>query len=322
VSAADAAGGTGAGSTGHRVSGADRGRVSGADRGPGADQGRGAAGTDADRSAGSGSGTDADSGPGSGGRAGTGARRARLRLVGWNISEGVPPDSPGRPVAEAIAADAGRFRPDVLALQEVPFEPDGGSALLDELAALLGMPHRLAYEYSPAMHIDGARAGLALLGRLPWRAQTRALLPNPGLRALRRGREIVSYDKGVLVGQVETAAGPLWIGTAHLHPFHYFDTTADDPAVRKVWQGLAEFLLALPAGPLVLSADLNTERRDVLLDALRERPLRGTNTAGTSAIGMNVDDILIGPQLRLLDSQARYGASDHALCSVEVEYGQ
>jgi endonuclease/exonuclease/phosphatase family metal-dependent hydrolase len=245
----------------------------------------------------------------------------RLRVVGWNISEGVPPRDPGRPVAEALAADAGRFRPDVMGLQEVPFGPDGGSSLLDSLQELLGLPHRLSYPYSPAIDPDVSQSGLALLSRYPFDAESRSLLPNPGLRAATAHGEMVSWDKGVLCGRLKVDGRPLWIGAVHQFPFHRFAIGAEDPAVSEVWRGLADFLLALPEQPLILCADLNTERRDVLLDSLPGRPLRSAIKDGTSAIGMSVDDILIGPQFRLHEGQVRYGTSHHALCSVEVEYG-
>lgn len=247
----------------------------------------------------------------------------RLRVVSWNIGEGVPPRDPGRPVAEAVAADIGLFRPDVVGLQEVPFGPDGGSALLDSLQDLLELPHRLSFPHSPAIHEDVAQSGLALLSRYPFDAESRSLLPNPGLRAeataTRSG--MVSWDKGVLFGRLKVDGRPLWIGALHQFPFHRFDIGAEHPSVSMVWRGLADFLLALPEEPLILCADLNTERRDVLFDPVAVRGLRSGIKDGTSAIGMSVDDIVIGPEFRLHESKVRYGTSDHALCSVEVEYG-
>ncbi|MEU4092828.1 endonuclease/exonuclease/phosphatase family protein [Streptomyces sp. NPDC026673] len=242
-----------------------------------------------------------------------------LRVVGWNIREGVPLHDPGRPVAEALAADMAGFRPDVLALQEVAFTEGDRSPLLEEVSRTLGLPHRLTFPYSPAMHLPGARAGLALLARQPWRAEARALLPNPGLRQPTPRGEIVSWDKGVLFGRLRHGASEVWVGNVHLHPFHLFGAAAEDPVADGVWKGLAEFVRALPEGPLLLCADLNTERRDLLLDRLPDRRLTSAITAGTSRIGMAVDDVLLGAGLDLRRSSVRYGFSDHALCMVELE---
>ncbi|NEC88787.1 endonuclease/exonuclease/phosphatase family protein [Streptomyces sp. SID12501] len=243
----------------------------------------------------------------------------RLRVVGWNIREGVPVRDPGRPVAEALRADVAPLHPDVIAMQEVPFTPGGESPLLDRVQPLLGLPHRLSFPYSPAMHVDGGRAGLALLSRHAWHEESRLLLPNPRLRHSGPAGELVSWDKGMLFGRLRFCGRDLWIGSVHLPPFHLFGRQPDDPVVRPVWEGLTNFIQALPSAPLIVCADLNTERRDLLGDLLRGRLLRGAIKEGTSRIGMAVDDILIGPELTLHDCRVRYGFSDHALCAVELE---
>ncbi|MDJ0346246.1 endonuclease/exonuclease/phosphatase family protein [Streptomyces sp. H10-C2] len=243
----------------------------------------------------------------------------QLRIVSWNIREGVPVRDPGGTVDDALAEIVARHRPDVLAVQEAAFGPDGGSPLLDAVAPSAGLPHRLYFPYSPAMHVPGAQAGLALLSREPWTASTRSLLPNPGMRQVTEGREMVSWDKGMLFGRLDLGGQEAWIGCVHLHPFHLFGTEPDDPAVRGVWAGLAEFIRELPPGPLVVCADLNSERRSLLMDRLPDRPLQSAVTAGTSRIGMAVDDVLFGPQFILQESAVHYGFSDHALCVVQFE---
>lgn len=251
------------------------------------------------------------------------SRPDTLRVIGWNVREGVPQDRPGPSVAEALAADVAVLRPDVLALQEVPFGDDDGdsSVLLDRAAEELGLHHRLTFPYSPAMHVPGARAGVALLARTPWLAAERCLLPNPGLRRATPRGELVSWDKGALFGRLRMGERSLWVGSVHLPPFHLFGTEAEDPRVATVWKGLAEFVGGLPTEPLVLSADFNTERRDLLVDRLPERVLRRSITAGTSRIGMAVDDVLYSEGLGVRRSSVHRSFSDHALCLVEFEVG-
>ncbi|MFC1411704.1 endonuclease/exonuclease/phosphatase family protein [Streptacidiphilus sp. N1-12] len=243
----------------------------------------------------------------------------QLRVVSWNIREGVPVRDPGGTVADALTEAVHRHGPDVLAVQEAPFDPDGGSPLLDAVAVAAGLPHRLYFPYSPAMHLAGGRAGLALLGREPWSEGVRSLLPNPGLRRTTPDRELVTWEKGMLFGRQSLGGRQVWVGCVHLPPFHLFRTAPDDPSVRGVWTGLASFINALPAGPLVVCADLNSERRSLLMDRLPERPLRSAVTAGTSPIGMAVDDVLFGPEFLLRSSSVRFGFSDHALCAVTLE---
>lgn len=257
-----------------------------------------------------------------------------LRVSSWNIREGIlmngpdlaGPDlagphlaDPDLTAAEALAAEASAQRPDVLALQEVPFDPEGGSALLDTVAATTGLTQVLSCPLSSAMHHRDGRSGIALLSRRPWQAREETLLPNPDLVGGTEHHPVTSWDKGVLAGLLTWQQQQLWLGCAHLYPFQRLGTEADAPAVLPVWQHLANFLLRLGTAPLVLCADFNTERRELLTDLLPERPLRRSIRERTSHRGLAVDDILYDPVLSLNSSSVHHSVSDHALCSVELE---
>jgi endonuclease/exonuclease/phosphatase family metal-dependent hydrolase len=91
--------------------------------------------------------------------------------------------------------------PDVVCMQEVKRHGDGTTA--DALAARLGM----VACYNEASVWDGGEEGLAILTKAPLVEQRVLVLP-----------EARPADTRILLsGRVQTAGGPIWVHTTHLH---------------------------------------------------------------------------------------------------------
>lgn len=209
---------------------------------------------------------------------------APLRLLTLNIQHGMPavgsPRVRLRPDLEILrdaAAQIARIDADVVVVQEVD-KLQRRSGTVDQtavLAAELGMPHaRFAAEFAgsatglrrPAWPSDAPVRpgyGVALLSRVSVRSWHVRPLRGAGLR-LRRGDRVGFSVAGVypvidpgrvcLAAVLDTPAGPLTVGVAHL--------SVDPPTAHRQLRTAVDVLRTLP-GPRVLAGDLNLGPDDV-----------------------------------------------------------
>ena len=187
---------------------------------------------------------------------------ANLRVVTLNLWGSEPP-------LEARLALAVRqlraLAPDVVCLQEVrPLDGAAGRTNADIVAAALGMTAH--YEVAVAWDA-GARGagqeGLAVIARSIRETRVLALPePRPG-------------DARILLSaSVDTAGGPIWVHTTHLH-YRLDDGLAREHQVLAIDQAIRGFGRERDSAPQILCGDFNA-----IADSDEIRFLRGLTTLG------------------------------------------
>jgi len=218
-----------------------------------------------------------------------------------------------------VAGPINHHEIDVIALQEVDFDRRGSSRVLDDIHANTKLRHIQRFPFSPSAFFPDARAGVAIASRYPIVQKREVILPNPELRITRDDQVYDSYDKGMLVCEINADGRPLILVSVHMFPFHMFERDADHGDFDGIWRALRKHLGELGAArPLVVAGDFNTDNRGLLRD-VDGRPLTGTTRGQVTHRGYAADDILFSPEVpfppraEVLDT-----FSDHRLCLVDL----
>ena len=195
---------------------------------------------------------------------------ATLRVVTLNFW-GLQPPLERR--LELASRQLAGLAPDVIGMQEV--RPLGGArergarTTADELAGALGMSHvyQEAVRWDAGAFGPGTPAGeegLAVLSRLPILEHRSLALPEP------RSTEA----RILLSARLETAVGPLWFHTTHLH-YRLDDGLAREGQVLAIDEAVRACGRELDDPPQILCGDFNAPP-----DADEIRFLRGLTTLG------------------------------------------
>ncbi|HMG25165.1 MAG TPA: endonuclease/exonuclease/phosphatase family protein [Kofleriaceae bacterium] len=186
-----------------------------------------------------------------------------LRVVTLNLWGTEPP-------LEARLALAVRqlqaLSPDIVCLQEVrPLDGRAGRTTADAIAAALGMAAHyetaVAWETTPAL--PAGQEGLAVIARAIGDARVEAL---PEARPT-EGRILLSAS-------VDTAAGPIWVHTTHLH-YRLDDGVAREHQVLAIDDAIRRLGRERDSPPQILCGDFNATA-----DSDEIRFLRGLTTLG------------------------------------------
>jgi endonuclease/exonuclease/phosphatase family metal-dependent hydrolase len=204
---------------------------------------------------------------------------------------------------------------DVLALQEVDFDPDGRSAALRWLREKTDLAHVVDYPLSVSCVAAGQRAGLAIASRYPLSGVHQVQLPKPSANGSAGTPDV--HDKGLLRSTVHLPGWNLVMVCVHLFPFHRFDWAPDDQRSRPVWSAIGEALRPLRHSAFVVAGDFNSTDRELLLRRTAE-PLRPAFAEYATHHGRPVDDVLSSGALTLRDRTTVENFSDHALCVAEL----
>ncbi|MEV8319269.1 endonuclease/exonuclease/phosphatase family protein [Streptomyces sp. NPDC059900] len=250
-------------------------------------------------------------------------RRRTLTVVSWNLHEGVDGSSgafadaagPADPRAtEEVLAMIAERKVDVAAFQEVGFDRHGHAELLAELRRRTPLRHLAAHPLHASSFTPGRRSGVAVASRFPLRNTARYVLPNPGLRVVLDGQEILSHDKGHLRVTVDLGEDEIDVVSLHSFPFYLFRRDAADPEFKEIWRALADEL-DRPGGPrrLLVCGDFNANASDLLLDTL-DVPLASTFDGRPTQRDRSVDDVLHSSDLVLTESVTLDNYSDHRAC--------
>jgi endonuclease/exonuclease/phosphatase family metal-dependent hydrolase len=240
----------------------------------------------------------------------------RLRVVTWNVHEGLRadgelPDSSASFWAELVAAEV-----DIAALQEVRFSAAGELGDLALAAESGGMPHIAAFPLSASSFWAGDLAGLALLSRHPFRDEQRKKLPNPGLSNEHDESVLTSHDKGLLSAVLHHNGRSVRVISLHAPPFHRFGRVPRE--FTSIWAELGKSIGPLDDLPLLVGGDFNTDDRELLTEQVDGRLRRAIGCQDTHG-GKSTDDILYTDALDLVGSKVIGTQSDHALCLAEFE---
>jgi endonuclease/exonuclease/phosphatase family metal-dependent hydrolase len=190
---------------------------------------------------------------------------ANLRLCTINFW-GIEPPLERR--LDLAARQLAALAPDVVGMQEVrPLDGRSGRTTADVLAEALGMNRVYAVavrwndgDFGPGR--PGGEEGLALLSRFPIRAHQS--MPLPEARP--------TEARILLSAQVETAAGPVWCHTTHLH-YRLDDGLAREKQVVAIDEAVRAFGREAADLPQLLCGDFNAPP-----DADEIRFLRGLCT--------------------------------------------
>jgi endonuclease/exonuclease/phosphatase family metal-dependent hydrolase len=244
-----------------------------------------------------------------------------VRVATWNVREGhaVGGDRPPKEFAEEAARLVNEYDIDVLALQEVDFDPAGRSAMISAIRGGTGLGHIGTLPLSPSSFAPRGRTGLAVASRYPLVGHQHATLPNPDLTVPTDRGLMHSFDKGLLECVVEIAGRRFSMVCVHLFPFRRFHRDAADPDFRSVWSTLGTLLAEGVTDPMVVAGDFNSADRRLVLDntdvtlipTMAGRPTHGD---------LSVDEIFYSSGLIAVRTEVIDSLSDHALCLVELAW--
>jgi endonuclease/exonuclease/phosphatase family metal-dependent hydrolase len=170
-------------------------------------------------------------------------RHAPLRIVSFNILEGLRPMAPeaterrriDRERADAALTLINELAPDLLVLNEALFCRQHAGHMVD-YGELFGFPFQAAGLYDEAW-------GNAILSRYP----------------IAKSEEMRIYNRGGLSALIDSPGGRFTVASYHPHPHRYPDNKARDFAR----------MIARVTGPLILGGDLNCINPDDGVDRTR-----------------------------------------------------
>ncbi|HEX4421899.1 MAG TPA: endonuclease/exonuclease/phosphatase family protein [Kofleriaceae bacterium] len=193
------------------------------------------------------------------------APSGNLRVVTLNLWGTEPPlEHRLQLAARQLAALA----PDVVCLQEVrPLDGRGGRTTADVLAEALGKRahYEVAVAWEDGVHgkLPAGQEGLAVIASSIREARVLAL-PEPR-----------PADARILLSaQIDTAGGPIWVHTTHLH-YRLDDGVAREHQVLAIDEAIRGFGRANDSAPQILCGDFNATA-----DSDELRFLRGLTTLG------------------------------------------
>jgi endonuclease/exonuclease/phosphatase family metal-dependent hydrolase len=242
-----------------------------------------------------------------------------IRVATWNIHEGIEAGGNRKDQSRELVATLVDSDLDLIALQEVPFDSGGDSAILRMISSCTQLRYVSGFSLSRSSFHLGHLAGVAIASRMPHRAETRRRLPNPHLHSVKKDQEWVSWDKGLITVKVDLHHESLWVISVHCYPFHEFGRCADEEEFASTWSTLAEAINEIP-GAAIIAGDFNTERRCLLTNLLGGVGLASSFEGIATHGEKSVDDILYNIKLTRRSSKVSISFSDHAFCQADFSF--
>lgn len=251
----------------------------------------------------------------------------QLRCLTWNISAAVlnygAAEVPGvAAAADYIARCLASFKPDVVALQEVPFF-DPESEFIDGLAAKAGFAHTYYFPVSPSHLHDNARIGIGVLSRFPLLDARRVDLPNPNLIIdLPDGRSQKTHDKAMIVTKIAHPECPFHFICAHLPPFAEFNRRPGEPMFRELRKVMGDAIRPLASEPVLFAGDINAESMSQLVPELLEEAKFFELIYRVTKGGREIcDQIACSPHWTDGTALVIPSKSDHTICVADLTLG-
>ncbi|MBG85757.1 MAG: endonuclease [Verrucomicrobiales bacterium] len=233
-------------------------------------------------------------------------KAATIRVLCYNIHYGQGMDR--KYDVERIARVIAKFKPDVVALQEIDVgvERSGRVHQIRELGRLTGMASR----YGPTQHYQGGLYGNGILTKLP--ILDVAIHPLPYTEAT---KERTTYPRGAIAAKLKAANGTTFrfISTHFQHNVPE-DRHEEAKAINKLFAGEKE------ATPTILAGDMNAAPGSDPINELLKRWTHSSNepdepTAPSTKPRARIDYIFHRPadRFRLIESKVinEPMASDH-----------
>ena len=176
---------------------------------------------------------------------------------------------------------------DVIAFQEIITTPEIG--YISAIVEATQLKNVAEFETSECNLVEGTRCGVAVFSKYPLKNIEKHWFPNPKLsKTTESGNTYYSYDKGIIVCDIEAPSGNLRFLTHHNFPFGRFNSKPEDyPEVFTFFDDLIA-----EKQPDVVTGDFN------VLDFMKLMPklandYRRTIDDVTTVDGKKIDDIVV-----------------------------
>ncbi len=241
-----------------------------------------------------------------------------VRLVSWNIGGGFISTDDHEfyktPDIVYFADALKEVAPDIVCLQEAHV-----SGLLDQpawIADRLGL-YSVSHTYDDSHLHPGCGLVAAILSRWALTLPEFVTLPNPRLKLVWRGEEVISHDKGFLLAGVEMEDRDVRVASGHMLPFHRFGRRLEDPLFSSV-RGRMESLFLKQQTDVLIGADMNCADLSKGLEAMMQH-YSGVPFPSTRPDGRVTDHVLFPKTWRLVRGCVIPTRADHHLCVAELE---
>ncbi|SMO72195.1 endonuclease/exonuclease/phosphatase family protein [Solitalea koreensis] len=179
-------------------------------------------------------------------------KQKQLKVMTYNIRHASPPTHPEAIDVDTIAALINKYKPDVVALQEVDVNTRRSGKMMNE-AKELGEKTKMYYYFGKAIDFDGGGYGIAILSKFPFDSVKTYNLPSANNHAERRA----------------LALGYLRIDEHKKMLFACTHLDAEkDHASRMLQIKTIDSLISHSPFPLVLAGDLNSETGSPVIQVL------------------------------------------------------
>ncbi len=241
-----------------------------------------------------------------------------IRVVTWNIGGGYVSDDEHK---SYVYQDVDYFSDllnsvsaDIICLQETHISIDIDQSKL--IADKLGM-YVVSHGYDVSHLQPKCKLAVAILSRYALSSPEFFMLPNPRMKLMCKGSEVVSHDKGFLIATATFSKQRYHIASGHLFPFHRFGLRFDNPQFINIKEEI-EYLFIEKFSNAVIGADMNSADLRVALPVLMQC-YAGTHFGSTRPDGRTTDHILFPRTVQLVKAVTLRTVADHDLCVADLD---
>jgi hypothetical protein len=203
---------------------------------------------------------------------------------------------------------------DIICLQEAHISIDVDQSRW--IAEKLGM-YVISYGYDTSHLQPKYKLAVAILSRYALSGPEFFMLPNPRMKLMCKGSEVVSHDKGFLVATATFSKKRYHIASGHLFPFHRFGLRLDNPRFIRIKEQI-ECLFIEKFASTLIGADMNTADLGAALPVLMHY-YAGTHFGSTRPDGRVTDHILFPQTVQLVKAMTLKTLADHDLCVADLD---
>ena len=170
------------------------------------------------------------------------------------------------------------------------------------------------FELSPCHIVENTEMGIAILSRYPVNNSIKRLFTNPMLsKTTSIGNTYYTFDKGILVSEIEINNSKVKVLTHHGFPFRRFNSTPEDN--KNTFIEFDNYIKDL--NPNIITGDFNSENFLDMMDYTRLNYIKTIDEITTDD-GMKFDNILIRNNYSY-SSKIIKSLSDHFVVIVNIE---
>lgn len=183
---------------------------------------------------------------------GTAQQPTSVRVITYNIRHASPPSKPNVIDIDTIAFVIRKYKPDIVALQEVDVHTGRSGKTLNEAQAIAEKLN-MHYYFGKAIDFDGGEYGIAILSKFPLLNTQTFALPSANEKAERRA----------LIMATVKLNGKNLMSFACTH----LDAEEEDDS-RLMQIASIDSILSKQKDPVLLAGDLNSEPKSAVIQTL------------------------------------------------------